>query len=57
MGQVIPDQPGFAPDTPTDGREKGDWKTRFPREARRAILLESIYLGVIFFSVPVLLLF
>lgn len=37
--------PGFAPNQPTDGREEGHWKTRYDRDANKKILIESIYLG------------
>lgn len=46
--------PKFAPEDPTDGRKPLDWKTRYPVEANKKITLESIYLLVLLFSVPVL---
>lgn len=36
--------PQFAPSDLVDGREPGDWKTRYPdKEARNAIVIEAIY--------------
>lgn len=36
--------PSFAPNTPTDGRPKGDWKSRYQdQDARRAIIVESVF--------------
>lgn len=47
---------GFAPSDPTDGRELLDWKSRYAEpEARRAILLEACYLGILLALVPVAL--
>lgn len=49
--------PGFAPDDLTDGRERLDWKTRYPdKEAKRAILLEAIYVTLLLFGIPILIL-
>jgi hypothetical protein len=46
--------PGFAPDDPTDGRQKGDWKTKYPDdEAQAHIVLEAKVLGAIFFGCAV----
>jgi hypothetical protein len=47
---------GFAPIDPTDGRKVGDWQTRYPTKAQKTIILEAIYLGVILFLIPVILL-
>ncbi|NEA36094.1 hypothetical protein [Streptomyces sp. SID13031] len=45
---VLVDDPGFAPKEPTDGRQRGDWQTRYPEpEARRAILFEASYVFVV----------
>lgn len=33
---------------PTDGREPFEWETKYPKQARKEILLEFIYLSVIF---------
>lgn len=47
----------FAPADPNDGREPGDWKTRYiDPAARRAILCESCYLAVLLFSAPIIVL-
>jgi len=47
----------FAPADPDDGREPGDWKTRYTDAgARRAILYESCYLAVLLFSAPIIVL-
>lgn len=55
MSDQTVDQAGFAPHNPTDGREKGDWKTRYPdEEAQRGIRWEGIYLGLIFLICPIL---
>ena len=45
----------FAPNAPTDERSPGDWRTRYPKEARKKILIEAIYLCFLLFIVPVLL--
>lgn len=47
---------GFAPVDPTDGRKFGDWRTKYPKEAQKTIICEAIYLGIIFFLVPSILL-
>lgn len=57
MSNQIPESPGFAPDAPTDGRKKGDWKTRYPPEALKMIYWESAYLGAMFILMPCLFLF
>lgn len=47
----------FAPADPEDGREPGDWKTRYTdTDARRPILYESCYLAVLLFSAPIIVL-
>jgi hypothetical protein len=48
--------PGFAPAELTDGRVKGDWKTRYPDSvAQRAIRLEVAYVLFLSFFAPVLM--
>lgn len=48
---------GFAPDDPTDGRKQGDWKTRYPdKECQLNIRKEAIYIGVLLFLTPILML-
>ena len=38
--------PGFSPDDPNDGREVGEWDTRYPdSKSKNAIIGEAIYLG------------
>ena len=38
------DDPGFAPKEPTDGRQRGDWKTRYvDPAARKGIRVEASY--------------
>jgi len=46
--------PGFAPDEPTDDRKLGEWKTRYPSEARAAIRLEA-FLVWLFLAISILL--
>lgn len=46
---------GFAPSDLTDGREVGEWKSRYPDDARRQIRAEAIYLGILLFVGPVLM--
>lgn len=46
---------GFAPVDPTDGRKIGDWETRYPPKAQKTIIIEAIYLGLIFLAVPCIL--
>jgi hypothetical protein len=38
---------GFAPDEPTDGREPYDWQSRWPKEARKYMRTEFVYLILI----------
>jgi hypothetical protein len=47
----------FSPADPTDGRGKGQWKTRYPdKQARRHQFWEALYLGLLLLlSGPVLL--
>lgn len=41
--------PGFAPDDPTDGREEGDWTTRYPdKDAQKHIVTEALVLAAAF---------
>ena len=48
--------PGFAPTELTDGRVTGQWKTRYDDPvARRAILVEVIYVLLITFLAPALI--
>jgi hypothetical protein len=54
MDEVTDERPGFAPHNPTDGREKGDWKTRYPPDAHSKIRLEGIYLALIFLLCPII---
>lgn len=49
-------QPGFAPADLSDGREKLEWKTRYPdRGAKLGIIAEAAYLAILLFGLPVLL--
>src|SRR4051794_31989700 len=44
----LADDPGFAPNEPTDGRERGDWRTRYDDPAaRRGIRLEAAYVFIV----------
>jgi len=52
MSGPIEEQPGFAPHNPTDGRETGNWRTRYPKEAHGQILIEAIYLAAVFVLCP-----
>jgi hypothetical protein len=54
MSELSDEEPGFAPHNPTDGREKGDWKTKYPPEAHIRIRTEAIYLALIFVFCPIL---
>ncbi|MCJ7448971.1 MAG: hypothetical protein MUO72_14900 [Bacteroidales bacterium] len=56
MSNESGNSPGFAPSYPTDGRDIGNWKTRYPKEAQKTIILEAIYLGLILLLVPCFLL-
>ena len=56
MSDASEEQHGFAPHNPTDGREEGDWKTRYPAEAHTRILVEAVYLALVFIACPILLL-
>jgi hypothetical protein len=47
---------GFAPADITDGRREGDWKSRYPPKAWAIIIGEGIYLLVLLFGAPILLL-
>ncbi len=51
------DQNGFAPSAPTDGRKIGDWKSRYEKPALKKIHFEALYLGILFFIVPILIFF
>jgi len=48
---------GFSPADLSDGREKGNWETRYPEEARKIIIKEFFYLILIFISSILLPLF
>jgi hypothetical protein len=54
MDELTDERPGFAPHNPTDGREKGEWITRYPPEAHRKIRFEACYLTVFLILCPVL---
>jgi hypothetical protein len=45
--------PDFAPVDPTDGRKLGDWPSKYPPAARRAIRFDACYLAVLLFSAPI----
>jgi hypothetical protein len=47
--------PGFGQSDPTDGRALLEWEPRYPPPARNFIRWEAIYLGVLLFAVPGLL--
>jgi NhaP-type Na+/H+ or K+/H+ antiporter len=40
----------WAPHDYTDGRPRGEWKTFYPPEARKWILIEALYLILLFFA-------
>ncbi len=44
MNSNITEEPGFAPSDLTDGRQPGDWRTRYDGDAKRSIRVEAIYL-------------
>jgi hypothetical protein len=48
--------PDFAPDDPTDGRALLEWASKYPPQAKRAIALEAVYLAILLFVIPMLLL-
>lgn len=49
-----PKIPGFAPDDPTDGRELGEWRSKYTDPgARRAIRTEAIYLAILLIAAPI----
>lgn len=43
-------KPNAGVSDPTDGRKLHEWETRYPSDARKKILLETIYLFVMFFA-------
>lgn len=45
--------PSFAPDDPLDGLEVGQWRSRYPAQAKRGINIEAAYLGSLLFVVPI----
>lgn len=48
--------PGFAPSEPDDGRNEGDWQTKYKDpKARNSIRCEAIFLITLFITVVVLL--
>lgn len=47
----------FAPAEPTDGRERGEWETRYPKRAWRFIIGEATYLAVVFVGSALCILF
>jgi hypothetical protein len=54
---VDPKDPGFSPADLSDGREKGDWKTRYADDkARRAIVTEACILATLIIGIPILIL-
>ena len=50
-----PVAPTFAPDDPLDGREVGQWRSKYPPAARKDIGNEAIYLGGLLIFVPIVL--
>lgn len=48
--------PTFAPGDPTDGRGFLEWKSKYPKEARREMWWEAGYLGFLLLAAPVLIL-
>lgn len=38
----------FAPAEPTDGRDRGEWETRYSKEALKSIRYEALYLASVF---------
>jgi hypothetical protein len=49
------DLPDFAPLDPLDGRDRGQWRSRFPKDARTKIRNEAIYLGLLLAISPLLM--
>lgn len=48
---------GFAPANPLDGRDVGEWRSRYPRDAHHPIAVEAVYLagqGICFLLICVL---
>jgi hypothetical protein len=43
---------GFGQSDPSDGRELLDWQSKYPAEARHAIRVEAIYLGILLAILP-----
>jgi hypothetical protein len=48
---------GFAPDSPSDGRPPGDWMSRYPKPAQKQIIGETIYLLVLLYMAPLVMVF
>ncbi len=46
---------GFGQSDPTDGRKRLDWTSKYPREAEKEIRLEAIYLGLLLFAAPIVM--
>jgi len=44
--------PAFAPDDPLDGMDVGQWRSRYPSQARKGINTEAAYLGILLLIVP-----
>lgn len=56
MHQPSDPAPGFAPDEPDDGRNEGDWASRYnDPTARKGIRLEAAFLVILFIATPVAL--
>lgn len=47
--------PDFAPIDPTDGRELLEWRSRYPKDAKKSIRSEAIYLASLLFLAPFLI--
>jgi hypothetical protein len=47
---------GFGQSDPTDNRKLLQWESRYPAEARKSINFEAVYLGLLLFLNPLLLL-
>ncbi len=50
------DPSAFAPADPTDNRQRLDWESKYPPEARRKYWLEGAYLAALLVLVPVVML-
>lgn len=47
--------PDFAPVDPTDGRELLEWRSRYPKDAKKSLRSEAIYLASLLFLTPLLM--